>query len=127
MRALAPILALVLAGCAAGAQTGNSDGRELADALAGRTAGEPQRCINPSNIDTPRIVGDSILYRQGSRLWLTRPEGGCPSLAGDPILVVELTGSQQCANDRFRTIIRGTSIPGPYCRFGNFIPYSRPR
>lgn len=126
MKAALLVPLLVLAGCAApGATGGQSDAAELADALKGRTAGTPQRCINASNLDAPRIIGETLVYRQGGRLWTTRAEDGCPSLAGDPLLIVEVYGSNLCRNDRFRTVPRGASIPGPYCRFGDFVPHTR--
>ncbi|MFD1786879.1 hypothetical protein ACFSC3_04765 [Sphingomonas floccifaciens] len=122
--ALLPLLAL--AGCTASAPiNGKTDAAELADALKGRTAGPPQRCINASNLDAPRIIGDTLVYRQGGRLFVTRASGGCPSLRGDPLLVTEVYGGQLCRNDRFRTVPRGASIPGPYCMFGEFVPYGR--
>lgn len=130
MKALAALAVLTLAGCATAprdaARQAEADAAELADAVKGRTAGEPQRCINNTNLDNPRIIGEAILYRQGNRLWLSQAEGGCVSLRGDPLLVVEQYGSQLCQNDRFRTVPRGASIPGPYCRFSAFTPYSRP-
>ncbi|KQN26885.1 hypothetical protein ASE86_06720 [Sphingomonas sp. Leaf33] len=118
---------LALAGCAASAAGGHSDAAELADALKGRTAGAPQRCINASSLEAPRIIGETLVYRQGGRLFVTRAEGGCPSLGGDPLLITEIYGGNLCRNDRFRTVPRGASIPGPYCRFGDFVPYSRAR
>ncbi len=116
---------IALASCSAPAATGGSSvAADLADALKGRTAGSPQRCINASNLEAPRIIGETLVYRQGGRLWTTRIEEGCPSLAGDPLLVVEVYGSNLCRNDRFRTVPRGASIHGPYCRFGEFVPYT---
>lgn len=122
--ALLPLLAL--AGCTASAVTPQTDAAELADALKGRVAGEAQRCINASNLEAPRIIGETLVYRQGGRLWVTQAQDGCPSLHGDPVLITEVYGGNLCRNDRFRTVPRAASIPGPYCRFGAFVPYSRP-
>lgn len=115
---------------AAAALTGCTDraldpAGEFADAVKDRTPGPAQRCVNLSRIEGPRIIGQTILYRDGARLYATTAVDGCPSLSGDPVIVVETYGSQLCANDRFRTLPRGTTIPGPYCRFGPFTPYSR--
>lgn len=118
---------LALAGCTASSTGGQSDTAELADALKGRVAEPPQRCINASSLEAPRIIGETLVYRQGGRLFVTRAEGGCPSLIGDPLLITEIYGGNLCRNDRFRTVPRGTSIPGPTCRFGDFVPYSRAR
>lgn len=116
------LLALGLAGCAQ-ADRGPSDAAELAETTAGRTAGAPQRCIAVPSSDGPQIVGENLLYREGRTLWVSAAVDGCPSLRGDVIPIVEVQGGQLCANDRFRTVQRGSSIPGPYCRFGPFVPY----
>ena len=126
MRGAAILAALALAGCAAGrADPGSQDAADLAAALAGRTAGPAQRCIDASLPGGPQVIGDALLYREGRRLWVSHAVGGCPSLRGDPIPIVEVSGGQLCENDRFRTIDRGSiGIPGPYCRFGPFVPYT---
>lgn len=122
-RGAALVAALVLAGCATHAGRDDGDADAMAAALAGRTAGAAQRCISPSDLGGPQIIGDTLLYREGRRLWVSRPVDGCPSLRGDVIPIVEMQGGQLCANDRFRTIQRGSNIPGPYCRFGPFVPW----
>lgn len=121
--------ALLLAGCAPAMAGGQSESAaaELADALEGRTAGPARKCVSLSRIDGPQIVGETLLYRDGTRLWRTEAVDGCPSLRGDPIVIVEVHGGQLCRNDLFRTVDRGGSIPGPYCRFGDFTPYSAKR
>lgn len=126
---LAVLAAVALAGCSANAASDpGKDGEELNKALAGRVAGTPKACIGVTSGDGPMIIGQTLLYREGRRLWRTEPVGGCPGLNGDPILVVEVHGGQLCRNDRFRTLDRAsTLIPGPYCRFGDFTPYEKPR
>jgi hypothetical protein len=127
MRAL--FLVLALAGCAAAGRIGDdetSESRALARQLAERTAGEPQQCA-------PRFEGQglhavdrrTIVYDAPGQLWVNRLEADCPSLTPDTVLVVETFGDGYCRNDRFRTLERGSSIPGPYCRLGNFTPYRR--
>ena len=119
--------ALMLGGCTAShVDPGPADAIELAEALAGRTAGPARRCIDPGTANGPRVIGESLAYRAGRTLWVSDAVGGCPSLRGDPITVVEMYGGQLCANDRFRTIPRGGAIAGPYCRFGPFIPWVKP-
>jgi hypothetical protein len=98
-----------------------------ADPLAGRIAGAPVDCIDPSRLNGPDIVdADTILYRQsGKRIWVSGPVGQCPSLRTGDTLVVELYGGRLCRNDRFRTITPGISIPSGVCRFRAFVPYDR--
>jgi hypothetical protein len=100
------------------------------DPLAGRVAGKPERCINLATVSGPAIETDGrIIYRDraGTRLWVTRSIGACPSLRPFNTLVVNLWGSQQCRNDRFQVLQQGVSIPSGYCRFDVFTPYDTPR
>ncbi|MES2339915.1 MAG: hypothetical protein V4537_17620 [Pseudomonadota bacterium] len=127
--ALCGLVALTLTGCATTqADPAARDAAELADMIGGRSAGKAQRCIGLTSATGPTIAGTSLVYRDGRRLWVSRPIDGCPTLRGDPITIVEMTGSQLCAGDRFRTIERGgIGIPGPYCRFGPFVPWEKAR
>lgn len=126
MRRAAVLTALLLGGCVQ-ADPAPTVAAELADTLAGRVAGAPQRCVSVTALGGPQIVGQTLVYRDGPRLWVNTPADGCPSLRGDPITIVEVQGGQVCRNDLFRTVDRGgIGIPGPYCRFGPFIPYTKP-
>lgn len=133
MRAAALLSALALAACtqqerAAGDLAARGD-RELAAAIDGRVAGKPERCINPVNSGGPQLIApDRIVYRDAATVWVSRAEG-CPFIGRDEIVIAEVFGGQLCRNDRFRTVQRGTSagIPGPFCRYGDFTPYRRPR
>ncbi len=126
--ALALVVAATLGGCAAGrADPAATAAADLAEALEGRTPGAEQRCISATLSGGPQIAGDALIYRDGGRLWVSRPVDGCPSLRGDLITIVEVQGGQICRNDRFRTVDRGgIGIPGPYCRFGAFVPWTKP-
>ena len=127
MRAL--ILLLALGGCAAGrvGDEETSESRALARQLAERSAGAPQECA-------PRFEGQSlnavdrrtIVYDAPGTLWVNRLEADCPGLRPDSVLVVETFGDRYCRNDLFRAVERGSSIPGPYCRLGEFTPHRRP-
>jgi hypothetical protein len=129
MRLTIMLGALALAGCTANSEMQASRqaeaGRDLADALKGRVAGKPQDCISSSgSVNGPQIIdARTILYRDGKRVWRNELASACPSLDPDDILVIELHGSQICKNDMFRPVDRGSQIPGPFCRFGQFTPY----
>jgi hypothetical protein len=128
MRLAIMLGALALAGCTASSEMQASQRAEaasdLADALKGRVAGTPQDCISSSQQSGPTIIdSQTILYRDGKRVWRNDLASSCPSLDPDSILVVELHGSQICKNDMFRPVDRGSRIPGSYCRFGQFTPY----
>ena len=126
MRGAVTLAAMALSACTATqADHGADAATDLAEALAERSAGAARRCISASLPGGPQIIGDTLLYREGRRLWVSRAVGGCPSLRGDPIPIIEVFGGLLCENDRFRTVQRGSiGIPGPYCRFGPFTPYT---
>ncbi|MEG3087879.1 DUF6491 family protein [Sphingomonas sp. PB4P5] len=127
MRAL--ILLSLLAGCTSlPADTSRAD-RALAEALAGRNAGAPQRCVDRSTVSGPQIVDDHrLIYIQSSRrIWVNTLASACPSLRTDSVLVVRAFGTQMCENDQFQPRQPQDIVPGPICRFGPFTPYDKPK
>ena len=100
----------------------------LADALAGRVAGQPVECVEKSRLDGPQIIDEkTLIYREsGRRIWRNDLIGPCPGLRPMDTLIVDIYGSQLCRNDHFRALEPGTHIPGAYCRLGLFTPYDKP-
>jgi hypothetical protein len=105
------------------------EARDLDKALAGRVAGAPVHCLDVSRAGGPQIIGDrTLIYRDiGRRIWRNELPDRCPALTGDVIIVSEVHGSQLCRGDLFSTVIRGSSIPGPRCQLGDFVPYEKPK
>jgi PBP1b-binding outer membrane lipoprotein LpoB len=129
---IATAAALLFAGCAATPEQIASEqaeaAKDFAEATKGRVAGKPQPCIDTMGIDGPQIVGNNrLIYRQGGkRIFVNELRNECPGLrAIDSIIVTEVYAGQTCRNDRFRVVQRGTTIPGAYCFFGDFVPYDR--
>ncbi|MEI9928658.1 MAG: hypothetical protein WDN44_14340 [Sphingomonas sp.] len=64
--------AIALMGCTASAEMRAPDtrgDRELAAALAGRTAGTPTDCIGSTGLGGPEVIdGHTILYRETGRV-----------------------------------------------------------
>ena len=121
------MLAMTIAACATAADTRKAD-RDLDEALAGRAAGAPVDCINPSFASGPQIIDDrTLLYRSGRRVWRNDLEARCPGLRPQAILIIEMHGSELCRNDLFRATEPGNVVPGPLCRMGKFTPYDKPR
>lgn len=123
--------ALMLAGCTPSAELAASDqaraARDLAAALKDRVPGTPVDCITPGMSDGPQIIDrDTVLYRQGARVFRNELASECPALSPMDTLIVEMRGSQLCRNDMFRVLRPGSTIPSAYCRFGKFTPYTRP-
>lgn len=130
MRLSILIGAAVLAGCSANAEQSSSSQtkgeRELAKAIGDRKAGAPVDCVDSLSVDGPQIIDhQTVVYRRGPKVWVNKLAAECPNLESFNTMIVELHGSQICRNDQFRVKEPGSSIPGPYCRFGSFTPYSK--
>mgnify|MGYP003575178741 FL=1 len=123
--------ALLTACSTAPAQQSRSpqESRELADALAGRVAGPPQRCITTYRTTTVRPIDAwTILYDQGSTIYVQNPRGGCPGVGrGNEVLVTRQTSTQICDGDIAQTVDLTSRVQGAGCVFGPFVPYTRPR
>lgn len=124
------IAATAMTGCAAeGSVTADRDeraARELAAVTEGRVAGEPQRCIDPQRTDGPQIISpNTLVYRDVGTVY-TMEASGCPYIDDNYIVVAEINGTDFCENDRFRTLQRGTTVPGAICRVGKFTPWRKP-
>jgi len=118
-------IAIGIAG--AGATWAQPGEDELSKALAGRKPGPAVSCIDSRRVDGPQVIDShTLLYREAGRIWRSDLPSACPGLHDDSRLIVELYGSQICDSDRFRAIGPGETIPGPYCRFGKFVPYDKP-
>ena len=122
--------AVALIACAPGAtfqsQSIARADRDLADELKGLTPGEPINCISSTSTNGPQVIDkDTILYRQGRTVYRNELPAECRGLEPGNTLIIELHGGQVCANDKFRVLEPGQSIPGPYCRMGKFTPYKK--
>lgn len=97
-------------------------------ALAGRTAGAPQRCVTIQQNEALRLGADRVvLYGGGRTLWVNRLPEGCAGMKRNDILVVEPVGGSYCRGDRVRSVDPINRLPGPGCRLNDFVPFSRPR
>ena len=104
--------------------------RELADALEGRVAGPPQRCISNFPNTQVQVVDDwTILYDEGATIYVQNPRGSCTGLGnGSRTLIARQVGtSQMCDGDINETTDLRTGVGGAPCVFGPFIPYTKPK
>jgi hypothetical protein len=104
--------------------------KELADALAGRTAGQPVQCL-PSYraASNMQVIDDwTILFRDGRTVYLQTPRGGCPGVSSfGNTLVTRLQGNSQLCNGDINHVVDVQSrIGGGSCVFGPFVPYTKP-
>jgi hypothetical protein len=120
------LLLIPLAGCAAATDPSGGEG-ELVRELAGRIAGEPQRCISLMPQQGLTIEDRrTVVHRGGNVIWVNRLERDCPGFGPMKTLIVEAHGSQYCRGDRVRAMEPGLGIPGPVCPLADFVPYRRP-
>lgn len=103
--------------------------KELALALQGRTAGEPVNCM-PSlrGMNRMQIIDDNtILFRDGSTVYLQKPRGGCSGIEnGRYTLVIRQVGAHQvCRGDIHELVDLQNDIKGGTCVFGPFVPYRK--
>lgn len=122
----AAALALLLGGCAAAEERfAQAQESELAEVTEGRVAGAPVHCIDTRA--SLQVAGGVLVANDGGRVWVNRNDRRCTGASLDPLVIVEpAIGSQLCRNDRFRTLARGSSIPGPDCRVEDWVPYTKP-
>lgn len=132
---MAPLLvagAAMLASCNAAGSVQESRSpkaqRELADALAGRTAGRAVRCVPAYRANEIQIIDDwTILYRDGRTTYVQNPPGGCRGIGiGSYTLVTRQVGtSELCEGDINQLVDLRTGFNGGSCVFGPFVPYSK--
>ena len=97
--------------------------------LTGRFAGTPQSCLPRFSADDMVIVDDNtILFRDGGRVWRTEMQGGCPGLSrGHYALVTRQFGtSGLCRGEIAQLLDTAAGFTAGSCSFGDFVPYSRP-
>jgi len=103
--------------------------RELADALAGRVAGQPVSCIPNYRANDMQIVDDwTILFKDGRTTYVQSPRGGCNGIgSGRNVLVTRLWGTNQlCSGDISHLVDLTSGIGGGSCVLGEFVPYTKP-
>ena len=104
--------------------------RELAAALAGRTAGKPVRCLPSYRTSQMQVIDDyTILYKDGRTVYVQNPRGGCNGLGnGSYALLSRKYGtSDTCEGDINQLVDLSSNFTGGSCVFGPFTPYTKPR
>lgn len=104
--------------------------RQLASALAGRTAMPPVRCLPSFRTTQMEVIDDwTILYRDGRTTYVQNPRGGCRGLGiGGYTMVTRKYGTDQtCDGDISQLVDLRSGASGGSCVFGPFTPYTKPR
>lgn len=127
-----PLLALpLLATCGtAGEMPPRSERAQtrLTEALAGKVAGPPQRCLPRYRSADQQIVDrGTILYRQGRDIvYRNDPAGGCNGLDSTRTLLTITLNGDLCRGDIIRVLDQSSGAVVGSCEFGDFIPYAVP-
>ena len=127
MRKLLPLIVGSVALIAGPAQAKPVDHEaELAQAVAGRVAGEPVDCIDMHRVRSSHIIpGTAIIYDMGGVLYVNRPRGGAESMDQWDIMVNRLWSSELCSIDTVQLIDQGSRMYSGTVFLGEFVPYRR--
>ncbi|HVU29917.1 MAG TPA: hypothetical protein VHE36_05900 [Sphingomicrobium sp.] len=124
MRFLNALGMILLAGCAIPEPT---EVPQQPRELAGRSPGAAQRCVLIEATQSLHVSDNdrhTLLYGSGKTIWASSLGPDCGFSRND-VLVSEPIGSYYCRGDIIRSFDRYTRIPGPSCRLGDFVPYTR--
>lgn len=103
---------------------------QLTKALAGRVAGAPVKCIPTYRADDMDIIDDwTILFKDGSTIYVQNPRGGCPGIANHRNVLVSrpIPSNQLCSGDIQHLFDPVSRIGGGACVFSDFVPYTKPK
>jgi hypothetical protein len=134
---IAVAAAALVAGCANDADlaAGESalmnavDGAELAEAVAGRTAGPPRSCVRLQDVRNTRSAGrDTILFDgPGGVVYVNRTRSSCPDIRPWHAIRHRTVGTNLCANELIRVFDPNSGIEYGGCSLGEFVPWRRDR
>jgi hypothetical protein len=124
MRNVVIILGLTVASCTAPPPPAASNA-PIAQ-LAGRVAGQPQRCVlTEQGVGLQPVNRNTVTLQSGKTIWVNQMQGTCGGFGLWDVMVTEPVGTQHCAGDLVRSFDPVSKIPGPSCRLGEFVPYTK--
>jgi hypothetical protein len=100
------------------------------EALAGRTAGDPQACVEMRRIRSSRPIGNDAILFEGSSsdiVYVNRPAGGCTGLAMGRSIRTRTISSSLCRGDIVTAFDPVSGAEHGGCGLGDFVPYRRSR
>lgn len=128
MRIQAALFCVLLTGCAAHSadvEASRSD-EGLHAAVAGKSAGPRQGCVNLREIESTRAVdgGRAIVFQERSGVtYVNRPHGTCQASPGGYVRTGSVS-AQLCRGDSV-TIVGPAGVEGDSCTLTDFVPYRR--
>jgi hypothetical protein len=121
----------LLASCTASAQEPGPSLRaqnQYQQLLAGRVAMAPISCLPTRRANDMVVVDDNtIAFRDGARVYVNHPQGGCSQLSqGHTALVSHQIGEEgPCRGDVAQVVDTLSHVAVGSCIWGDFIPYVR--
>lgn len=115
------VAVLGLSGCA---RTGAPGEQFVSKAPAATVVGEPVNCVQTNLIHDTRVWDDrtiDFVMVGGTRYRNTLP-GRCPNLGFDQRFAYKTATNSLCSIDTITVLPTGSSIPGPTCGLGKFVP-----
>ncbi|MDP8995169.1 MAG: hypothetical protein M3N07_09360 [Pseudomonadota bacterium] len=103
------------------------DDSSLAEALAGRTAGDPVSCVRQRDLRNSRAYGDgTILFDgPGSTVYVNNTRDSCPTIRPWHAIRYRTIGTNVCAGELIRVLDPQTGVEYGGCTLGEFTPYRR--
>jgi hypothetical protein len=127
------IATVLLAACAAGREGTRApdpagDAR-LAEAMAGRTAGDPQGCIRRQDIRGTSGGGNNVVLFEGPGdiVYVNRARGLCPRIETWHAVSHRTTSANLCEGELIRVFNPQSGIEYGGCTLGTFVPWRRAR
>jgi hypothetical protein len=94
--------------------------------------GDPLSCLSENSYRSSRPLGNRHILFEGrnNKQWINVLRGRCASMSVDSLFVInQYSAGRACDKDRFEVRDRfgslGSSMPGPTCVLGEFIPVAK--
>ena len=101
---------------------------QLDKLLAGKVAGTPVACLPQArpSANMVSIDDNTIAFRQGSRVYINHPSGGCSNLGGSFALVTRTPSTRLCRGDIAEVTDLRSGFTVGSCTLGDFVPFNKP-
>ncbi|MXO59085.1 hypothetical protein GRI89_05970 [Altererythrobacter salegens] len=118
---LAATAALLAGACVQGTNQATNGHGDVPEAVV---VGEPVECIQTNFIRNTRVHDDYTIDFEmtGGKTYRNTLPNRCPGLGFDEAFAYRTTVSQLCRIDMITVLQRGSSIRGPGCGLGKFVP-----
>jgi hypothetical protein len=133
MEADMKLLALVLPAAIAAAcamqepvERAGPDESAIAEAVRGRTAGQPVACVTQFGLRNTRTVAGALLFEgPGDVVHVNRGAGGCRALAFGRAIRTSNPSGRLCSGDIVTAFEPVSGVEYGGCSLGEFVPYRR--